>query len=631
VNTKHFLSRTNLIFLVAILILILVSYVWRVSLLNDAFNYDEGIHLIWGKLWAAGYTPYEEIFVSYPPFFLWSLGLPWQLFHQAGALQLFMATYALTGVLAVIYLGAACGGRLAGLAAGIFLSFAPAYFIPSTEVMGEVPSVGLAVVAIALAEKYRRSGGWLWVALAGGVLALSLSLKILPFYAVPYVALVVSARYLDLDHWRHSLQSNSKLLLRDLAILGGSFTVVFVLPILLFNVPAFLEQVVGMRVVSRETELNPFDSPSRDIITFLFSNAGLMALSLYALVFVVVRNLRKYWLLVAWLIFIWVSMNYHVPLRSKHLPIFLPVLAVLAGLAVAHIVDFLQQIKTQGGSLRTVSMLLVILVVLAIFGWDVSNAVARNNALAVAEEDNEERAIAIDFIQQITTPHACVIADNPVFLHRTNRLPPPELGEVSQTRVDTGHLTLADLAQAIQTYDCQAVAVVSPRFAEIPGLTDWLADHYLGLHAQSETFVYFGKKAPAGSANLVVDAQFGPMRLYGLDVIGQPWSAGGDNFISLFWQLDSPLSEQPVITLTLLDPATGESIYQTSHLLFEGLFNPARWRVGEQVRDTFRVDLPADITAKTVELKLSVCAVDTGRCFPLDPTVGQIEIMTSPE
>ena len=154
-NTKHFLSRINSIFLVAILILILVSYVWRVSLLNDAFNYDEGIHLIWGKLWVAGYTPYEEIFVSYPPFFLWSLGLPWQLFHQAGALQLFMATYALTGVLAVIYLGAAYGGRLAGLAAGIFLSFAPAYFIPSTEVMGEVPSVGLAVVAIALAETDR--------------------------------------------------------------------------------------------------------------------------------------------------------------------------------------------------------------------------------------------------------------------------------------------------------------------------------------------------------------------------------------------------------------------------------------------------------------------------------------------
>ncbi|MCB9109455.1 MAG: hypothetical protein H6633_35250 [Anaerolineales bacterium] len=141
-NTKHFLSRTNLIFLVAVLILILVSYVWRVSLLNDAFNYDEGIHLIWGKLWVAGYTPYEEIFVSYPPFFLWSLGLPWQLFHQAGALQLFMATYALTGVLAVIYLGAAYGGRLAGLAAGIFLSFAPAYFIPRLRLWARFPRWG---------------------------------------------------------------------------------------------------------------------------------------------------------------------------------------------------------------------------------------------------------------------------------------------------------------------------------------------------------------------------------------------------------------------------------------------------------------------------------------------------------
>lgn len=603
-------SASNLAFAAAIVAVILLSYGWRVALLNHTFHYDEGIHLIWGKLWAEGYTPYEEIFVSYPPFFLWSLGLPWQLFQQAGALQLLMATYALTGVLAVIYLGTVYGGRLAGLTAGLLLSFAPAYFIPSIEIMGEVPSVGLAVVSVALAEKYRRSGGWVWVALAGSVLAFSLSLKILPFYAIPFVALVVAARYLEPGRWRQSLQTHATVLARDLAILAGSFVLVFGLPIILFDLPAFFRQVVGMRLVSRETELNPYEASIWGIVAFLFSNAGLMALSLYGLAFVIFRDLKKYWLLIAWLIAVWGSMNFHVPLRDKHLPILLPVLAVFAGLGVAHMLDFVRQLRSDAVTLRTLSLPLIMLVVLAIFSYDALNAMARNNIAPTSQEDNPERDIAIDFIQTITAPDECVIADNPVFLHRTNRLPPPELGEVSHTRIDTGHLTLPELVEAIQTYDCQAVAVVSPRFAQIPDLTGWLEDNYLGLHAQTETFVFFGKKAPTGDYQAVSASSPGSIRLYGFDLHQQPWPVTQDNFVSLYWQLEEPLAERPVVTLSLRDPTTDELVHQSSHPLFEGRFDPARWPVGTQARDTFRVELPARMTAGTYNLGLSLCSVN---------------------
>ena len=108
----------------AMLLLICISYLWRLESslwnLND-FSYDEGIHLILGKLWAAGYTPYEQIFVSYPPIFLWSLGLPWKLFSQVSALRFLMTTYALLGVTATIYLATVYNGRLAGVMAGVLL------------------------------------------------------------------------------------------------------------------------------------------------------------------------------------------------------------------------------------------------------------------------------------------------------------------------------------------------------------------------------------------------------------------------------------------------------------------------------------------------------------------------------
>jgi hypothetical protein len=97
-------SFNNFIFWGSIVMLVSLFYWWRSNVFSVfPFNYDEGIHLILGKLWAAGYSPYREIFVSYPPFFLWSLGIPLKIFNQAGALRLLMVTYALAGVLAVIY------------------------------------------------------------------------------------------------------------------------------------------------------------------------------------------------------------------------------------------------------------------------------------------------------------------------------------------------------------------------------------------------------------------------------------------------------------------------------------------------------------------------------------------------
>jgi hypothetical protein len=334
--------------------LILVSYWWRLHVLDAfPFNYDEGIHLILGKLWAAGYAPYEEIFVSYPPSFLWSLGIPWKVFTQPVALQFLMTTYALTGVIAVAYLGLVYKSRLAGIVAGVMLSFTPAYFIASFSIMGEVPSIGIVVVAIAFAEKYRRSGTWVWVLLAGGVLAFGLSVKILPFFAVPFLGMMVISRHVE--HWTtlsRDLRASGSVLLRDLAILTSGFIAVFLLPIFFFNVSAFYEQVVAMRLVSRNAQYNPFESNNRDIINFLFANSGLAALALYGLVFVVARDLSRYWQLLIWFILVWVSLYFHVPLRGKHLPIFLPILAILSGFAVSHICDFLKQIRQESASPR---------------------------------------------------------------------------------------------------------------------------------------------------------------------------------------------------------------------------------------------------------------------------------------
>lgn len=614
-------------------LLLIGSYGWRLQVFNlFPFSYDEGIHLILGKLWAAGYTPYQEIFVSYPPSFMWSLGVPWQLFKHPAALQLVMTSYALAGVLAVVYLGTIYGSRLAGLVAGLLLSFTPAYFIPSFSIMTEVPSISMAVVAIALAEKYRRGGRWIWILLAGAALGLGLSLKILPYYAGPLVGLMAVSRHAT------ERPLPVKILFRDLAILAGGFIVIFCVPLLFYDLPALYHQTVGMRLVSRAVEHNPYESNNEIIIEFLFSNAGLGALALYGLVFVVAQNLRRYWPLLIWFALIWLSMYLLVPLRDKHLPIFIPLLALLAGLAVSHIVDFLTRLKQQAVTPQLVAMVLAIIIALGMFTWSVPRVIAQNNGQTLEVNINQERQTAIAFIDKIATPTDCVIADNPVFLYQTNRLPPPQLSETSQTRVDTGYLTLDDVVQAIQTYKCHVVGVVTPRFGEsIPGLQDWLAGHYLGLHAQSETFVYF---APTGQLaqnealqnyTTVPNGSFGGMvRLRSFHLGSHPWQAGGPVYVSLLWQLESPIEGKYVEQITLRHPATGSPVFQMKRPPFEGFFNPDSWQAGQQARDTFRLNLPATLPAGTYTIQLALCGPETGECLAVNGqdelNLGQVEL-----
>ncbi len=374
----NFLKKPNLkniAFGGSIIALVAFSYLWRLKMLNTfSFNYDEGIHLILAKLWALGYIPYSEIFVSYPPIFIWSLGIPQKLFQHTTALQLVMSTYAILGVLGVIYLGSVYGSRLSGIVAGILLSFVPAYFKASIAVMGEAPSIGVAVVSIALAEEHRRSGGWQWLVLSGGAAAFALSLKLLPVYVIPMVGLIVISKHLSID----SLRISSRLL-RDIAILAAGFLFVFIIPFLFFDIQALLDQVITMRLTSRETQFRTFSSNNADMINFLFSYAGITILSIYALTFVVIPKLTRYWLLVVWFGLVWISMLFHVPLRGKHLPVLLPPLTIFAGLAIDHIFNYLKQLKGQTFSLRMLSMLTAIIFIISLCLWRIPTVIAQNN------------------------------------------------------------------------------------------------------------------------------------------------------------------------------------------------------------------------------------------------------------
>ncbi len=635
---KAFTSRRikNSIFIAATLLTLAFSLWWRIyALKRFDLGYDEGIHLIVGKLWAAGFTPYSEIFVSYPPLFLWSLGIPWALFNRVEALQLLMTVYSLLGVLAVIYLGAVYHSRLAGIAAGILLSLTPTFFIRSFSIMTETPSIAVATAAVALAEKYRRDGGWGWAALTGVAAGIALSLKILPVYIVPLVGLMVLSRHFRLSTKRpfYKTPQGWRIVWRDIALLAGSFLLVFALPIAFTDIPAFFAQTTQLRIASREmvsAEAKPYVYRANNemIVDFFFANAIVTALALYGAVFVVARNLKRYAWLLVWLALIWATMYVHIPLRAKHLPIFLPVLVLWAGFGAQHTLDFFRNVDNRRFSLRTAAMSLVIVWVWGMVLWDLPRVFTANNGDADAQTVSPAYRQALDVTQQVSSPADCVISDDPVFLHRAGRIPAPELAEASQTRINTGFLTLKDVTSAIEKRDCQAVAAVTKRFQKsIPGLSDWLAENYAADYTNKGYAIYFGKKRANAQNALSVSANFeGRLQLTAVAPLPIVWQSGQGGYLSLYWTRLRPSDSVYIQRLSLRRPKTGKILYQSSRALFEGFTHPLRWQPGETARDTFYTQLPPEVPAGTYDLLLSLCEQGTDSCLSLTDASAETQL-----
>lgn len=95
----------NQIGLGLLMILLLISLLWRISYLSEeAFNYDEGHWWMFGKLAVEGFKPYTEIFVGIPPMALLTIQAGVSLFGSTWNVRIPMMLYSLVGVISMYWL-----------------------------------------------------------------------------------------------------------------------------------------------------------------------------------------------------------------------------------------------------------------------------------------------------------------------------------------------------------------------------------------------------------------------------------------------------------------------------------------------------------------------------------------------
>src|SRR5207248_2770363 len=89
----------------------------------------------------------------------------------------------------------ALGGPVGGATAALLVTLSPTYLRNSRQALAEVPALAPAILAVAAALEYQRSGRRLWLVIAGVLLGVALLIKPIVLAAVvPLIGLVASPR-----------------------------------------------------------------------------------------------------------------------------------------------------------------------------------------------------------------------------------------------------------------------------------------------------------------------------------------------------------------------------------------------------------------------------------------------------
>jgi hypothetical protein len=393
----------------------------------------------------------------------------------------------------------------------------------------------------------------------------------------------------------------------------------FILMFLVFEPEALWQQVVEFRLSSRAAFAQD-NSHWAEILErlklFIQTNPILLLLAGLGLVETLIGRMRDGWLLLVWLALAGLMLLVHEPLRYKHFSILLPLLGIWAGVALAQTwaggVRFRQapawiKGKTAIGLLLAAAYMLRMPATLETWRTAVE-----------ADGPPADEIVALDFIQQVTTPADCLITDDMPLAYWSGRMVPPELAEVSTNRLQAGELTLDELVAISTHYDCQVVAAVSNRIPKyLPEYTDWVKQNYWGRFHYGEDHLYVAKAntVPDPVHPMQIDFE-APLRFLGYTLDPPAGLPGVRLPLVLYWKSLATFETDYTIFVHLRD-TQNVTWLAADHRPYLGVVPTTHWRPGGVIKDVVWLDLPADLPPGEYHLWVGLYRLDTMERLPV--------------
>ena len=579
------LTNRDELYWLALTSLLLGFFLWSINHLGGfAWDDDEGIFLMTGKMVQLEYPLYTEVWFNYFPGFFVFLAMAFKLFGCSVAVgRSVVVLLATVGLLGVALIARELSSRLGAFSAGILLTLAPHFLRLSRAVMAEVPAIALATISIAFVLYYLRTGRRRWLILSGVAFSVSLLVKLIIAFAIVPLALAIPLRRSGPRSWLE--------MARDLGILALAVAIPILLCLVVFDGRALLGQVVRTYLIGKE--VYPLDIARNvdKMLAYLNGKYGLLALSLYGTVSSLSMERRKGMLIItSWLCFTVIFLLINSPLQPHHLVLLLFPLATLSGTAIGKLAGLAQDRSQR-------ALLLLGLMALGLYILELPEMIKADQELLPPSPpklggtggEAELGHKAVQFVKKMTDPEDFVITDDPMIAFRANRKVPPPLSNISKMRIKTGHLTAGELIALTKEYKPKAVIFWEHRLHQLPAYVHWVKSHYLLAEQFDDTRQIY---IPSDSRVVIQHAQQANLgnRVeflgYSLDdTIIEP---GGTIHLTLFWQARRKMDISYTVFVHLLD-RENQMWSQMDRIPVEGKFLTKHWYPEETVVDEYEI------------------------------------------
>ncbi|MFL5701537.1 MAG: ArnT family glycosyltransferase [Ktedonobacteraceae bacterium] len=462
----------------------------------DHDGYDEGVYWQTLRSMSAGYTLYQQIFYSQPPFFILSVYPFFALLgHTLWSARFGIAMLSLAGLPGAFMLGKALQGRISALVAMFLLILDPLYFSLSQKIQAEVPSAAFSFLAVGAAylwwENPDTTSGLFLAALAGIALVLSILCKLLAVSSIVPIGLLVLARLWQIFSKQHGTSRRSWYAIAALILASIVTSALLFLPFL--GAPGnTISDVITFHTQAKAALINSQVLNANMVRDFIRSALPLLIAAAFGTIVAIIRGDWRVFPLLAWGLVTLILLWEQVPLFPRHFVTLIPILISLAILGFGYVgqvkasltnITF-GQVKASLSSItfRHVLTAVAALLLLVVVYVDVPQyppyyrMVARQGSNGTAQF---QAHVANDLRNSIT-PNQLVITDGQFVAALADRNTPPALVDTSLVRVDAGYLTLRQLLDIASQPQVHAVLFFTNRLyqSQLAGFHPWVTQHF---------------------------------------------------------------------------------------------------------------------------------------------------------
>ena len=442
------------------------------------FDTDEGINLIKALLVEKGYPLYSKVWSDQPPLLTYLLALGIHFFGYRVEVARNIVFLLSLGLLWAAFEFVQLNWKRSYAYAGCLLIFLlPKYLVLSLSVMVGLPSISLAMISLLFLALWHKKRRYFWLIFSAIFMSLSTLTKLMIGFLVPIfvIGILVAEyiRFLSTSNWRN--------LFLPAAVWSAIFVAIFLGTLAVAIGPTNISQLLENHLDM--TKIQYYENPQFTINFHLKESWPFLFLAIPGTIFAVRSRRWEILYLAAWLITAYILLLFYQPVWYHHqLYVTIPA-AILGGIAVVEGVDLCLQVVRKHynpDSMGWVRVLSLVGTLFAVFLFvrapEPITVLSGPPSLKTAGLGLGGKTEKIYLSMHDFAPQThWVVTDLPMFAFRAGLPVPPEIAVITEKRLYTGHLTEAQILDALIEY--QPEQVLFGRFI-LPGLDDYLETNY---------------------------------------------------------------------------------------------------------------------------------------------------------